>query len=195
MIGAMPAKKAKQSFFEKKDQKTFARAGVTAGHAGELRFKSFLVLFFKKELLLFLALPTSAWSACPGYSTCPSVDFPHVLAFAPQARAAQAQVATTEAATLQTFRRAGWISRIWSPPWGRRWCSTPRYRSTAAGLRAVPHAKSGVYARCGRRRARGRGDAGGIALAGRLSRAAKPGLRGFLPRAGLPHADGRVRRR
>ena len=44
-------------FFEKKNQKTFGRCRGLAGEAREAE-KSFLLLFFKKEVLPFLALET-----------------------------------------------------------------------------------------------------------------------------------------
>ena len=51
--------------------------------------------------------PTFAWGACPGYSTCPAVDFPRVLALAPQARALQADIAAVEAASVQSLQAGG----------------------------------------------------------------------------------------
>ena len=58
-------------------------------------------------LLLALAAPGVTWAACPGYSVCPAVDFPHVLALAPQARAVKAQIAAVEAASVQTLESGG----------------------------------------------------------------------------------------
>jgi hypothetical protein len=42
-------------FFEKKNQKTFAIFRCAVGRGARLKDKSFLVLFFKKELLSFSA--------------------------------------------------------------------------------------------------------------------------------------------
>ncbi len=46
-------KEDQQFFFEKKSQKTFAHGVYTAGQRVRRENKSFLVLFFKKELLPF----------------------------------------------------------------------------------------------------------------------------------------------
>ncbi len=57
--------------------------------------------------LASLAAPITSLAACPGYSVCPKVDFPHVLARNPQARAVQAQIDATEAASVQTLEGGG----------------------------------------------------------------------------------------
>ena len=54
--------------------------------------------------LALLAMP--AWASCPGYSICPDVDFPRVLAHGTQARSLLAEIDATEAAT-QTSLAAG----------------------------------------------------------------------------------------
>jgi hypothetical protein len=51
--------KGRKRFFLKKEAKTFA-SGVRVAAAQRLRCKSFLVLFFKKELLPFRLRPTAA---------------------------------------------------------------------------------------------------------------------------------------
>jgi cytochrome c peroxidase len=55
----------------------------------------------------FLVLAAPAWAACPGYSVCPAVNFPHVLAHAPQALAVSAAIDAQEAATRQTLAQGG----------------------------------------------------------------------------------------
>ena len=80
----MRARERKRFFFVKKNRKT-------------------LVLF----ALAGAVFPGAGVCACPGYSTCPAVDYPRVLALAPQARAAQASIDTTEAASVQTLRAGG----------------------------------------------------------------------------------------
>ncbi len=57
--------------------------------------------------LAALTFPVTALGACPGYSVCPTVDYPHVLALNPQARAVQAQIDATEAASVQTLAGGG----------------------------------------------------------------------------------------
>jgi mono/diheme cytochrome c family protein len=56
-------KEGKAFFFEKKKQKTFVRS------VRDSMDKSFLVLFFKKELFLFLLLPSAALADAASVST------------------------------------------------------------------------------------------------------------------------------
>jgi hypothetical protein len=61
-------KGSKQFFFEKKNQKTFVNLGLGPCHMhGLLGIKSFLVLFFKKELLSSFRL-----SLCELYGSTPA---------------------------------------------------------------------------------------------------------------------------
>lgn len=52
---------------------------------------------------LLLLLAGAAPPSCPGYSTCPRVDYPRALALNPALRAARAQAASAEAATLRSL--------------------------------------------------------------------------------------------
>jgi hypothetical protein len=54
-------RKARKHFFLKKEAKTFAYLAYALGHRERLVNKSFLVLFFKKELLPFVSQPYHWW--------------------------------------------------------------------------------------------------------------------------------------
>jgi cytochrome c peroxidase len=56
---------------------------------------------------VFLSVAGPAWAACPGYSICPAVNFPHVLAHAPQALSVLAGIDAQEAATQLALTQGG----------------------------------------------------------------------------------------